>query len=234
MIKIFRKHTTHLKTNWFNYALDTVVVIVGILIALAVNNWNEQRKQEKELFSIFRIIAEDLESDKLGLDSVLLKFEWKIDYMERIITGSTSINDWVKNDSLLYSFSSFPDFHESERGLNLLQSKITTTGEMGVLASHITEFYNKRLLKITIYRKNVDNNLEENLNFWGENAEWFSLAYIDENRTLLGNYAINNPIFRNKVAIYSGNMDNYYKGLKKYRDDGKLMIEEINSFLENK
>ena len=48
MIKLFRKHTSHLKTNWFGYALDTVVVIIGILIALGLNNWNEQRKNKTE------------------------------------------------------------------------------------------------------------------------------------------------------------------------------------------
>jgi len=38
----FRQHIA--EQNWFVMGLDVVVVIVGILIALQIDNWNEQRK----------------------------------------------------------------------------------------------------------------------------------------------------------------------------------------------
>ena len=63
MIKLFRKHTSHLQANWFGYALDTLVVILGILIALAVNNWNDKRKERKVEYRILTEIANGLDQD---------------------------------------------------------------------------------------------------------------------------------------------------------------------------
>lgn len=36
----------HLKKEWYKYGLETLVVIVGVLIAFSLNNWNEARKTE--------------------------------------------------------------------------------------------------------------------------------------------------------------------------------------------
>src|SRR5210317_1943342 len=53
MIKFFRKIRQDLlsegKTGkYFKYAIgETVLVVIGILIALQINNWNEQRKADK-------------------------------------------------------------------------------------------------------------------------------------------------------------------------------------------
>ena len=43
MIRIFE----HLKTDWFRYGFETLAVIVGILSAFAIDNWDEKRKEIK-------------------------------------------------------------------------------------------------------------------------------------------------------------------------------------------
>jgi len=67
MMRFFSRYTDHFKTNWFNYGLDTLVVIVGVLIALALNNWNEQRKTKAVLQTYLISIKEDLISDTLSI-----------------------------------------------------------------------------------------------------------------------------------------------------------------------
>ena len=56
MIKFFRKIRFNLMSEnqtgkYFKYAIgEIVLVVIGILIALGINNWNEHRKDlEKEL-----------------------------------------------------------------------------------------------------------------------------------------------------------------------------------------
>ena len=46
-----KKILKHFKKNWYRYGLETLVVIVGILVAFTLNNWSESRKNrlmEKE------------------------------------------------------------------------------------------------------------------------------------------------------------------------------------------
>jgi len=77
VIKFFRHIRKSLlmenKTGkYFKYAIgEIILVVIGILIALSINNWNEGRK-EKLLASTYRIkIINDLETDLTNIDSLL-------------------------------------------------------------------------------------------------------------------------------------------------------------------
>ena len=39
-----KKIIEHLRENWIKHGFETLYVIVGILVALGLNNWNEKRK----------------------------------------------------------------------------------------------------------------------------------------------------------------------------------------------
>jgi len=77
MIKFFRKIRQRLLTeNKFNkyliYAVgEIVLVVIGILIALQINTWNEQRKHRVKLGSNLILIKESLENDLKLIDTKL-------------------------------------------------------------------------------------------------------------------------------------------------------------------
>ena len=70
MIKFFRKIRQDLlsrgKTGkYFKYAIgEIILVVIGILIALQINNWNENRKVNITKQNYYQQILTDLESDK--------------------------------------------------------------------------------------------------------------------------------------------------------------------------
>ena len=43
-----KKILKHFKKNWYRYGLETLVVIVGVLIAFALNDWNEEKKARQQ------------------------------------------------------------------------------------------------------------------------------------------------------------------------------------------
>ena len=69
MIKFFRHIRQSLlmenKTGkYFKYAIgEIILVVIGILIALQINNWNEDRKSEKEQYFILEKLQSDMNSD---------------------------------------------------------------------------------------------------------------------------------------------------------------------------
>jgi len=80
MIKFFRKIRQNLlaegKTGmYFKYAIgEIILLVIGILVALQVNNWNETGKNEREQIVFLNNLKNDLNNDLAQLDQIL-KFQ---------------------------------------------------------------------------------------------------------------------------------------------------------------
>ncbi len=78
MIKFFRHIRKSLlienKTGkYLKYAIgEIVLVVVGILIALSINNWNENKKQEQRAIIYANKIINDIETDLKNVDSLVV------------------------------------------------------------------------------------------------------------------------------------------------------------------
>jgi hypothetical protein len=81
VIKFFRKIRHKLLTeNKFSkytvYAVgEIILVVIGILIALSINNWNEWRKNSKTLEGYLIFLIEDIQSDKNQLNKLIQERE---------------------------------------------------------------------------------------------------------------------------------------------------------------
>jgi len=75
MIKFFRKIRYNLmgkgKTGkYLKYAIgEIVLVVIGILIALSINNWNENRKSKINEEAVLLKLLEDLKTDSINLNN---------------------------------------------------------------------------------------------------------------------------------------------------------------------
>lgn len=84
MIKFFKKPRYDLmeknKTGkYFKYAIgEIILVVIGILIALQINNWNESRNQSKKELLLMSNLKNDIKEDIISLerqDSIFLIFQ---------------------------------------------------------------------------------------------------------------------------------------------------------------
>jgi len=228
-----RKILSILKQNWIKYGFETIVVTVGLLGAFALEGWRENRVEERELLEIYSIIADDLHSDALALDTILPEYKSSIALMIRILTEEVTKEDWINNDSLLISFWGYPDFQESLRGLDLLKLKITSSGESGMLAGRISGFYNERLFENHVTLNEVEKFLYENLQYWMDDSVWLNASIIEGDRSLLAEYVEDNPYFRNRLSAYLLVFINHHDNLLEYKNEGTKLAEEIDAFLGN-
>jgi len=68
--------TENKTSKYFKYAIgEIVLVVIGILIALQINNWNENNKLEAKTQDYYRQLLEDLNKDKLFAKNIIAKFE---------------------------------------------------------------------------------------------------------------------------------------------------------------
>ena len=103
MITPFRKIRQQLisenkMTKYLRYAIgEIILVVIGILIALQINNWNEAKNQNKVLNDLLQSIANGVQSDLRELDllsAARANIVIKVDsiYNKYVDTGMTEIN----------------------------------------------------------------------------------------------------------------------------------------------
>lgn len=91
MIKLFRNIRQNLimenKTSkYLKYAIgEIILVVIGILIALSINNWNESRKQKKQIHTNILSIAKDISNDTVLQQGVIESLNKEIKAGELLI-----------------------------------------------------------------------------------------------------------------------------------------------------
>lgn len=108
MIKFFRKIRQKLveqnrASKYLLYALgEIILVVIGILIALQINNWNENRKDNLQEAVFIKQLKEDLTQTNNELDEI------KAFFLKRALAAQTVIHSYWQDkplqDSLLYNF----------------------------------------------------------------------------------------------------------------------------------
>jgi exonuclease VII small subunit len=84
MIKFFRKKRYNLLEkdkigNYLKYAVgEIVLVVIGIMIALSINNWNENRKLHDIKQTYYHQLEKDLESEVQNLNSQIIQLDRSI------------------------------------------------------------------------------------------------------------------------------------------------------------
>lgn len=82
MIKFFRKFRQNLlsegKTGkYLKYAIgEIILVVIGILIALQINNWNEDRKSEAKKQDYYVQLLDDLNNDIVSVQNTIKEFSY--------------------------------------------------------------------------------------------------------------------------------------------------------------
>ncbi|SFD42430.1 hypothetical protein SAMN04487987_11417 [Algibacter pectinivorans] len=85
--------------KYFKYALgEIILVVIGILIALQINNWNENKKSTKIRNNYYRQVLQDLEKDSIYINRNLIYLDSSLTiyqkYLEKL-PEAESINDVI-------------------------------------------------------------------------------------------------------------------------------------------
>jgi hypothetical protein len=76
--------------NWLGVLVEVLVVVVGVLFALQVDNWNEDRKERNIEQVYLDRLVEDLKGDIDGFKELRGIFQEKYEFIEELKSGSTA------------------------------------------------------------------------------------------------------------------------------------------------
>ncbi|MGV6832607.1 MAG: DUF6090 family protein [bacterium] len=139
MIKFFRKIRQRLLSeNQFSkyliYAVgEIILVVIGILIALQINNWNENRKIEQSGKTYIKEIYKELKIEVSNIDEILTSLSEQYIGTEYVLNVFESKNKVVK-DTIL-----FTKYHWEPRRLFIIErdlntfDKLKSSGQSGLL-----------------------------------------------------------------------------------------------------
>ena len=147
MIKFFRQIRFKLmnenKTSrYFKYAIgEIVLVVIGILIALQINNWNEGRKTKQQAQNYKKTIVNDLALDTVAINALIKRTKiYKknitkyFNYIDSIKPSSSNIN------KLSDSLSKVDVLYMKYYPVNNSFKQMATKGNGGLLSKKQRDF----------------------------------------------------------------------------------------------
>lgn len=169
MLKFFRKIRQHLLSeNHFSkyllYAVgEILLVVIGILLALQINNWNESRKLKQEEIQMLSEIKLALESDLANV------FPERIQRNQKDIVRVNILLDFIEapqtyTDSLRAHFNVLSrgnDFTPQTSAYKVLEAKGIDLISNTKLKNEILAIYNFDYPRITVRTENKFNNIRE-------------------------------------------------------------------------
>lgn len=152
MINLFRKIRKKLIKDgqlfrYLIYALgEILLIVIGILIAVKINNLNAERISRDEEVAILKEIAENLNECIVELDYTLDVDSLQFSKIKVVVNHMK--NDLPYHDSLSYYFYNLQSFHVPEfpsSGFETLKSKGLELVKNQVLRKQLINMFDKRL-----------------------------------------------------------------------------------------
>ncbi len=218
--------------SYLGYAIGEIcLVAIGILIAVALNNWNEKEKDKKQLYNILNTIHKNLENDILEIDKILEFHENTAPMYDKILSGAITKQEYLDSDNIRLPFliMGYPEISFDKRGFNLL-SRYNSNNDIAqdTLATHIVDFYTERLFEIKVDDDFRATDFKDNYNHWKNNYSWWATYLRREKFDGFIEYALNDPDYKNRVAnAYFLTYDVFLPELRLFKEKAIVIIEAI-------
>jgi hypothetical protein len=249
MIKFFRKIRQNLlmenKTGkYFKYAIgEIILVVIGILIALQINNWNQQRTQDKEEQSAILNLKQDFEYNFRALDSVLseTKNNIKSQFILLNHTGNKSKN--ITKEKFNVSLNRLADINEFYPRNGYLDDLISS-GKLGIIKNQILRNKLSSWNSVFDYIKSRELELEKGRdrvsNMIIKNGSWLNTDAVSTDQAVKNNtfpksgFDIDNRNLLNKLEFENNTENTIYQNdkLTQSHKKGLELITEILGLLE--
>ena len=235
MIKFFRKIRYNLmetgKTSkYLKYAIgEILLVVIGILIALQINNWNEQKKENNTASLLAKSLIEDLNKDADFLKNALTFSEQKINSCDTLLNLLSKPQTEWDNKQIYESFNivgqSNPFFPTTGT-----YTQIVTSGSLKLFdqsLANLLNAYDMQLKKITYWSNAEDETswLMANIIWKGMNVEAMADIRFDLPR--------NHDLFLKIPETSIIELKNLIAGIKTYRLKTKTEYAEQLKLAEN-
>ncbi|WP_353779304.1 DUF6090 family protein [Winogradskyella sp. 3972H.M.0a.05] len=221
-------------TQYLKYAFgEIILVMIGILLALQVNNWNEDRKLKTQLNTILKTIKEDLKTDTIVVSGIVQFYDTINKYSHKYINKEINVENIDSFPICRSLITLYQPMTIQKKGYKLLENySQVTTNKSDSLYIDIGQFY-------ALYESTIENNNDmiktevlNNLEFFKKQPwflDWSQGRVTEEIRAYFGeSMDYRNRVVGNNILATS----NHQAILKRYKNDVTELLTLINNRLE--
>lgn len=243
MINFFRKIRYNLmaknKTSkYLKYAIgEIILVVIGILIALQLNNWNEKNQKQNELTDIYKIIKTDLIKDTTRLTNTEKIYISRIQAIQNLIDKKISKTYFDTITAANFEdcrycrhiANTYNHVFIKENGFELLkQHKVET---IDTLSSQLLSFF-KTVNEFFIDDNTILKGLGRENGKLLEKYDWYPYFKEYKYHPDYINYISESQEYINKLSTYSFFAKLMVADINYFKSEAKYYIEAINTIVD--
>ena len=243
MIKFFRKIRQRLLTEnkfskYFLYAIgEIVLVVIGILLALNINNRNQQQINDAKITSILKEIQQDIVSDversKLIFDRFIRDDSIKNLILDNKLTADDYTFENRPGNNMGFNYSQF-DFVINTSGYDNLMRNIDNISEKNQpILKDLKDIYLKIKSNIDIQNAQLRGTVSKNIDNNYSQSDW----KLQERNGIVPDekikYYLHDPHYKNMVNRYMLDRSNIVRFGQIYRFKAIETYSKIQALIES-
>ncbi len=191
-------------SKYLKYAIgEIILVVIGILIALSINNWNEKSQNKLKVNSLLQKIQKNIKSDLSEINEITNFYAAKDSLMFLALGNKLTIEDYQNSNELHNLIFNANQINLKNIGFNnLMRVQDIIPPEYETILEQLYLQYNDHF----VYAQDSENELKENLTKFGdilfEKYDWYSSEVPSHLNTERVDYFLNNVRYKGMVREY--------------------------------
>lgn len=238
MIKFFRRIRRVLLSQnrlgkYFVYAIgEIVLVVIGILLALNINNKNEERKNEEKFVKIFKEIQDDLVADVNEVNTVFDRYVFQ-DSIQNLILNNKYTEEDYKLFKAVTLGSTYSELLLQTNGFENLNLNIDNIPRrFQPLLQDLKFLYGALQEQIVGYNARIRETVYKNVDYF-LTLDWFQKRMKGTMTDEAIEFYLNSSYYKNVVVKYMNDNINLTSKSLEYKDRAIALYHNIDEVLEN-
>lgn len=226
-----RSRLKRLLSDSTGFIKEVLMIIVGISIALWVDKWQQQVKNENELVNIYAMLEADLQDDTTDVADILRDYIAEAEIYGKMLNNVYSKEELMVCDSCQQLMTGYPFLIFETKGFQALKNfSYDTQADTlpNYIISALTAFHDAK----DIYHSDIAKDSEENTRHWRDNYDWFTDFYLDQPNEDFIDFLLNSPKHKNRLSYHASLIyDNFLPYLELTLEEYTMILKALDAKL---
>lgn len=212
---------------------EIILVVVGIIIALQINNWNDNRKQEEKVAGILKEVQNDLFEDIRKSNDIFNEYQYRDSLKWNVVNDRYTYENYASGNvyPIIYQYI---DLVLHMNGYNSLMRNLDNIPDKyASVLEDLNEIYVTDKSFIDVFNERMHNTVYENIDYLANNKDWY-VEFTQGRRTdAMIEYYLHDPYYRNRVMHFCNDFRNLFQETTNFRVDAINACRTIAELIGN-